>query len=339
MDTEQKTEEVKSPLPVSITPELVKLKINTEIIKHKLTLPDLQKRSLAMVKNRDSLPIAKVLLADIKKVKDLAEVIHEKEKKPYLLGGRAVDAGRKLIFDEATRIEGMVKPWYDKELAAVADETRLANLKIATDSAIQKGIEDNVITFSNMVVSAITRKELTAVESRINLEKSPSMAKKYGDFHQQAIDRYDFVLLPIIKDQKIKVDELEELNRQLIDAEANNDPDKMDEINEKVDEKSNEILQNHAVLQEMAINQDSFPIIEATEVLPEFKTKRTNYSMEIADVEVAWKKARHLLLFEVNKEAAKIVLDELKRDGKFEGKDEVIVDGIKYIATRVREAL
>lgn len=326
-------------LPVPITPELVRLKINTEIIKHKLTLPDLQNRGLAIVKNRDSLPIAKVLLSDLKKVKDLAEEIHEKEKKPYLLGGRAVDAGRKLVFDEATRIEGMVKPWYDKELAAVAEETRLANLKIAQDTAILKGIEDNVIMFSNLVVAAITRKALTEVESRINLEKSPSRATKYGEHHAKAIERYDTVLLPIIRDQKKKVDELEELNRKLLEAEANNDPDSMDILMEKVDEKSNEILQNHAVIQEAALNQDSFPVQHAMEVLPDFKTKRTNYSMEIADIEVAWKKARHLLEFSVNKEEAKKVLEELKGKNAFEGKDEVIVDGIKYIATRVREAL
>lgn len=339
MTTEQPIEPLKSSVPVLITPELVKLKINTEIIKHKLTLPDLENRGLTIVKNRDSLQIAKVLLDDLKKVDDLAESIREKEKKPFLEGGRACDAGGKLVFSQTERIRGMFKPWYDKELAAVADETRLQKLKIAQDAAISKGIEDNVITFSNMVVAANTKKALSLVESRINLEKSPSMAKKYGDFHAKAIERYDSILLPIIKDQKVKVDEMERLTGEISTAEANNDPDKMDELIARQDELGNEMLQNHAVLQEAVLNQESFPVVEATEILPEFKTKRTNYSMEIADLAVALKKVPHLLDIQVDKVAAKVVLEGLKEKKAFEGKDEVIVDGIKYIATRVREAL
>jgi len=128
------------------------------------------------------------------------------------------------------------------------------------------------------------------------------------------------VLIPIIKDQKTKVEQLEGLNVKLLEAEVNNDPDSMDLLNEKIDGISNEILQNHAVIQEAALNQDSFPITEAMEVLPDFKVKRTNYSMEIADVEVALKKARDLLEISINKEAAKVVLEELKKENAFEGK-------------------
>lgn len=339
MDTEQKIEEVKSPLPVLISPQLVQLKINGELTKKKLSVIDLEQRALKLVKNEDNLKIMADLLKDLKSIDDLAEEVHKKVKAPYWDAGKACDAGKKLVLDATAAIRGTFQPQYDKLLKDVADRKKKADLKIATDAGIQKGIEDNVITFSNMVVNAITRKALTEVESRINLEKSPNRATKYGEFHQKAIERYDAVLLPIIKDQKAKVEVLEGLNKRLLEAEANNDPDSMDVLMEKIDDVSNEILQNHAVLQEAALNQDSFPVIEATEVLPEFKTKRTNYSMEIADVEVAFKKARKLLEFAVNKEEAKKVLEELKGKNAFEGKDEVIVDGIKYIATRVREAL
>lgn len=332
-------EKAKAELSVLISPDLVKLKINVELTKQKLSLPDLEKRALGMVINEDNLKPMADLLKDLKSVDDVAETIFSTIKKPYWDAGKACDAGKKLVLDQTIRIRGMFKVGYDKLLKDVDDRKKKADLKIATDAGILKGIEDNVINFSNMVVSAITRKALTAVESRINLEKSPSMAKKYGDFHQQAIDRYDFVLLPIIKDQKTKVDELEELNRKLLEAEANNDPDSMDILMEKLDEKSNEILQNHAVIQEAALNQDSFPVVEATEVLPSFKVKRTNFSFEIADLEVAIKKARGLLDITVNNAAAREVLEGLKGKNAFEGKDEVIVDGIKYIATRVREAL
>ena len=162
---------------------------------------------------------------------------------------------------------------------------------------------------------------------------------KYGEFHAQAIARYDSVLLPIIKDQKVKIEELEKINVQILEAEKANDPDKMDELIAQADVKSNEILQNHSLVQEAALNQDSFPVVEATEVVPGVKTKRTNYSFEIHDVEVAWKKVRPMLEISINKEVAKRVLDSLKAENAFEGKDFVIVDGIKYIATRTMEAL
>lgn len=339
MNTEQQTEEKKPELPVLITDKLVELKINGELMKQKLNLPDLQKRALEVVKNEDNLKVMADLLADLKKVDDLADDTFTKVKAPYWAAGKACDAGKKLVLDQTARIRGMFKGDYDRLLKAVADKKKAADLKIVTDAAILKGIEDNVITFSNMVIAAIDRKGLTAVESRINLEKSPSMAKKYGEFHQKAIERYDSVLLPIIKDQKVKVEELERLNKQVLEAEANNDPDRMDALNEEIDAKSNEILQNHALIQEAALNQDSFSVVEGTEVLPDFKVKRTNYSIEIADVDVALKKVPGLLEITINKEACKPILESLKKDGAFDGKDEVIVCGIKYIATRVRGTL
>ncbi len=339
MTTEQKTEEVKSNLPVLISPQLVQLKINGELNTKKLSVVDVERKALKLVKNEDNLKEMADLLKDLKAIDDTAEEIHKKVKQPYWDAGKACDAGKKLVLDATAAIRGTFEPQYKKLLDDIATRKRQADLKISQEAAILKGIEDNLITFSNMVIAAADKKALLAVESRINLEKSPSMQKKYGDHHQKAIERYDLVLLPIIRDQKKKVEELERLNEALLLAEANNDPDKMDELLEKVDEKSNEILQNHAMIQEAALNQDSFPVIEATEVLPEFKVKRTNYSIEIADVEVALKKSRHLLEISINKETAKVVLEGLKDKKLFEGKDEIVIDGIKYIATRVREAL
>lgn len=339
MDAEQKTEEVKSTLPVLITPQLLQLKINGELSKQKLSMVELERRALSLVKNEDNLKLMADMLKDLKTIDDLAETVHKNVKQPYWDAGKACDAGKKLVLDSTAAIRATFEPQYKKLLDGIATRKRLSDAKIATDAGILKAIEDNVIAFSNMVVAATTLKALSAAESRINLEKSPSMRKKYGEFDQKAVDRYDAVLIPIIRDQKKKVEELEDLNRKLLEAEANNDPDSMDILMEKVDEKSNEILQNHAVIQEAALIQDSFPVVEATEVLPSFKVKRTNFSFEIADLEVAIKKARGLLDITVNNVAAREVLEGLKGKNAFEGKDEVIVDGIKYIATRVREAL
>lgn len=339
MSDEQNTGESKAPAPVVISKELVNLKINTEVAKKKISLVELENRALKLVKNEDHLIEMKQLLKELDAVDDLAEEQHKKIKKPYLDGSRACDAGKKLVLDITSKIRDSFKGDYDQLLDGIAVRARLAAEKQVQDEAIVRGIENNVIMFSNMVVAAVYRKDLLAVEGRINLEKSPSMQKKYGEFHAQAIARYDAVLIPIIKDQKTKVESLEKLNEELTAAEANNDPDKMDELIKKVDVVSNSILQNHALVQEAALNQESFPVMEALEVLPGFKVTRTNYSIEIADIAVALKKAPELLDITVNKERAKMVLDSLKKDGSFHGKDEIILNGIKYIATKVREAL
>jgi hypothetical protein len=327
------------PALLTLTPEGVQLKINTEVTKHRLSLPDLEKRALKLVKNEDHIKEMKAIIDDLKKIDDLAEKVHTTTKKPYLDGGRACDAGKKLVLSETERIRGMFQADYARLLKAINDRAVAAAAKKAKDEAILAGIDANLITFSNMVIAAITKKALSDVESRINLEKSPSRVTKYGEFHARAIERYDSVLLPIIRDQKVKVEELERINVQILEAEAANDPDKMDELIAKADVVSNEMLQNHSLVQEAALNQDSFPVIEATEILPGVKTKRTNYTMEIFDVDMALKKVPHLLEISINKEAAKEVLAALKEKGAFEGKDIVIQDGIKYIATRTMEAI
>jgi hypothetical protein len=227
-----------------------------------------------------------------------------------------------------------LKAKYELLLAAIASRKRVAEEKRASDLAILKGIEDNVIDFSNKIVQAVTRKQLTDVESLINLEKSPSRAKKYGEFHEKAVQRYEEVLIPIIKDQKKKVEQIEALNKQVEQAEKDNDPEKMDALTEKIDDLSNEMLQNQATVQESALNQAPIELSQAEEVFPEIRTKRTNYSFEIVDVDTAFKKAKNLLEISLNKEAVKIVLNTLKETGAFDDKDEVVVNGIKYIATK-----
>jgi hypothetical protein len=327
------------PALVKLTPEAVQLKINTEVTKSKLSLPDLEKRALNLVKNEDHVKEMQAILDDLKKVDDLAESVHKLTKKPYLDGGRACDAGKTLVLTETQRIRGMFQADYTRLLKAINDRTVAAAAKKVKDEAILKGIDDNLMLFSNKVIAAITKKELLIVEAQINLEKSPSRAAKYGEFHARAVERFDSVLLPIIRDQKTKLEEMAKLNGEIQAAEDANDPDKMDELIARQDEISNQVLQNHALVQDKLLNQEAFPVIHAEEVLPGVKTKRTNYTYEIADLDVALKKSRDLLEFTIDKTKAKLVKDKLVDDGHFKDKDEVIVDGIRYIANKTMEAL
>lgn len=326
--------ENKSNLPVLVTSQAVVLKINVELVKKKITVESVQKEVAGIEMNEDHLQEMADSLKKLDEIDKTAETVHKITKAPYWDAGKAVDAGKNLVLKMTADIRGPLKAKYDQLLAGIALRRKEAEEKRAAELAILKGIEDNVIDFSNKIVQAVTRKQLTDVESLINLEKSPSRSKKYGDFHQKAIERYDQVLIPIIKDQKVKVEQIEALNKQLEEAEKNNDPEKMDELNEKVDLLSNEILQNQAIVQESALNQAPIESSIAEEVFPDIRTKRTNYSFEIVDVDLAFKKAKNLLEISLNKEAVKIVLNTLKDTGAFDDKDEVVVNGIKYIATK-----
>jgi hypothetical protein len=331
-------EEQKTEIPALITAGAVQLRMTAEVAKSQLTLPELEKRALAIVRNRDSLKIAADLLKDIETGEELAEGAFKEVKQPFWDAGKACDAGKKLVFGEFDRIKGMVLGWYSKELATLAEEKRQADVKAAQKKAILKDIQDKMFNFSNLIIAAVTKKQLTDVESRINLERSASRAKKYGDYHALAVERFDS-LLPIIRNLKVTVEALEKLKVERLETMATDQIQKVDELNVRIVEKSTEILRNHGLVQASTLRQDNLPVLEAEEIFPDFKTNRTNYSYEIANVDLALKRSRDLLEIVVDKKACKIIKDKLVAEGAFVGKDEVIYNGIKFIATRDREAL
>lgn len=335
---EAKIEETKSNVPGLMTPQLMELKINNEVAKSKKSISDLEVRALNLVKNEDTLKDMRSLLDDIDEMEGIAEDTHKILKKPYIEGGKAADEGKKLVLENLERIRGMIKPDYDKILAVVDTRKRNAAEKERQDKAIKKGIEDTAASFIKRIAEAASRKELLDVERLINLEKSPSKVKKYGDFHSIAIKRYDEVLMPVIKSQKIKVAKLTMLHGELEEAASDSETEEVDKLKGSIEVISEEMRQNQAVAGDI-LNQEFFQVEEVEEMLPEIRTKRTDISFELVDAALALKKAPALLTIELNNKALRKVAAQLKKDGAFEGKDELIVDGIKYIITRQREAL
>jgi hypothetical protein len=339
MAVEQINEEPKTDAQAPMTPLLMELKINTEVANRNLNLADLEKRALAIVKNEDSLKDMAILIEDFDKIEDIAEDTFKTAKKPYSDAAKACDDGKKLFFENLERIRGMVEPDYAKLLEAVQERKRLAAIKEAQDKAIKKGIEDTVAGFAQRIVSAANREELTAIERLINLEKGPSRTKKYGDFHEMAIKRYDEVLIPIIQSQKTKLGRLKLLHGALEEAKSDSEVAEVTKLEEEIGTISQDIRQNQAAAEDI-LTQEFFPVVEEVqEVLPDVRTKRTDISFELADMVVALKKVPELLTIELNKKEVRKIGQKLKKAGAFEGKKELIVDGIKYIVTRKMEAL
>lgn len=332
-------EDNKTELPVLMTPAAMEVKINTAVAPRKLSIAGLETRALQLVKNEDNIKEMAALLKDIDDMENIATETHKTTKKPYADAAKACDDGKKLVFEHTDRIRDMVKPDYDRILADIDARKRKAALKEAQDKAIMKGIEDTVTGFAKLIVAAANLKDLSDIERRINLEKSPSREKKYGDFFSQAKKQFDEVLLPIIRNQKTKLKLLTALHGELEEAVSDSEEAEVGRLQETIGEVSLQIKENQASAGDILLVKEFLPAVEAQEVLPEIRTKRTDISYEIADAAVALKKVPELLTITVNNKEAKKVAAKLKEQGAFEGKDEVIIDGIKYIITRRREAL
>jgi hypothetical protein len=313
----------------AITPDAAKQKLSIALTKATYSIQSLQDEADSLVFNEDQENIDKMksFLEKGKKMTKTIEEEHKVIKEPYLEGGRACDTAKKDMTQSVMDVISPVQNKYTDICNKIDREKRDKEAKEAEEKRIKDGIESNVLSFSQQIAACATKKELNDVERLINLEKSPTRSSKYGDHHQKAIDRYNEVLIPILKDQKTKIEEKEKLEEEL---RKTDDPEKYDEVKEKLEQKENEIVQNQVRVQEDALKQESEAVIEAEVILPTVKTSRVDMSCEIVDVSQAFKKCPELLNIELKLADAKKLGNTLKEAGAFGDKDEIIVNGIKY---------
>lgn len=317
--------------PKSISLEVAKAEINVALTQQNMFIQKLQDEADALVFNEDNLQAIADFIKKVKKAEGVVADKHEEIKRPFLESGRNCDAAKNAILSSTSVIKNGVSEKYTKLCTDIQkrkdDEAREEQRK----RGILQGIENNVIDFSNRIARCETNEELLAIERIINVQKSPSSAGKYGEFHTQAIAKYDEVLKPILKDQKEKVKEKERIAAELKEAERLNDAAKADELKARQEVVNEEIQYNQVKVQEAAINQTPIYVpTYAKEVFPEVKARRTTWEIELVDKKDAIKKAPELLDISLNKEAAKLVLKTLKDSGSLDGKKELILNGIKY---------
>lgn len=319
-----------------ISVDAAKAKISVALTRLGIVVQSFHTRAAEVERNEEpeSLERASKILADKRAAIKAAEDAHKEGKKPFLEAGKAYDVAKnetiKLIEQSCAELES----WYNETMAAIERKKRDAEEKRARDTKIKNGIESNVLEFSTRIAACKTRKELVDVERLINLEKAQSRSAKYGEWHEFAIARFNEVLLPIIREQKIKVEEFERLEAEIALASSENNPQRIDELKEKLDEKENEILHNQVKVQEQALNM-VVPVSEyAEEVLPDIKKTGSTVVCEIVDEQVVYKKRRELLSVELKVSDAKKLAATLREEGAFDGKDEIIVDGIKFTIER-----
>lgn len=314
----------------AITQETVLAKMNIALTKKQLSVQKLQDEADALEFTEENIPVISAYLAKLASIDKVTEETHKELKQPYLDGGRVVDGAKNSNFALTLAIRTPVKGKFDKLCAEVERKKKEAKDAADKQAAILAGIENNVIGFSAKIAACTTNDELLGVERLINLEKSESRAEKYGEFHKQAIAKYDEVLKPILKDQKDKIQKKEDLNKELVEAEKNNDVEKMDVLIEKIDIVTDEIINNQVKVQEAAlVNASIYFVPVAEEVFADTKSRRS-YTIEIDNEKEALKKSKDLLEITINKDAANVVLKTLKDTDAFKDKPVVVLNGIKY---------
>lgn len=312
-----------------VTSEAAKQKMIIALTKVSISTQKMQDEADSLVFNEDqeNLEAIRSFIEKSKKAEKAVEEEHKTGKEPFLSAGRAWDTARKDLLLIIGNVKTQVVDKYTKLCNEIDRKKRVEEQKREREKQIAAQIEANILTFSRQIADCTTKKELTKVESLINLEKSESRASKYGDLHAKAIERFNEVLLPIIRDQKTKIEEKEKLEQEL---KTTTDPEKFDELKEKLEEKENEILQNKVEVQENALNPVQADPIEPEYIAPSIKVKRHDIVPEIVDINLAFKKQRDLLKIELKVAEAKKIGEILKSAGAFGDKDEIIVDGIKY---------
>lgn len=313
----------------AITSDVAKQKFGIALTKATLSFQSMQNEADGLVFNEDQENLNKiaVFLNKAKKYEKTVEDEHKVIKEPYLEGGRACDTAKKDMLLAIGAVKNPIQEKYTALCNKIDRDNREREEKERLERSILEGIESNVLTFSQQIAACTTRQELNNVERMINLEKSPTRAAKYGDHHKKAIDRFDEVLLPILKDQKKKVDEKEKIEAELLKAD---DAEKHDELKQKLEEKQNEIIQNQVKVQEQALSQSPVATMEPEIISTEVKVKRTDIVPEIIDLALVFKKTPELLNIELKTLEAKKRGQMFRDAGSFDGKDELIVNGIKY---------
>lgn len=311
--------------PVSV--EGSKQKMLVELTKIGYVLQAYHDRKANLVLSEENLEEVQAFLTDGKTMKNLTEETHKVVKKPFWDSGKNCDSAKNEIISTIDLAYNPVNEWYQKICKEIDKRTRDEEARIANHERIVKQVEADVLEFSGKIAACTTRQQLNDIERIINLEKSPSRATKYGELHQKAIDRYDVVLLPILKDQKKQIEEKEALEKELAKVD---DPAKHEEISKKIEQKENDILQNQVKVQEQAINQQSFSVPTHEMILPSVTKGGSSFICEIVDEKKAFQKQRHLLNIELKLKDAQKLASTLRAAGSFGESDELIVDGIKF---------
>lgn len=308
--------------PVSLTPEIVRSKMQIVLTKTEQSIQALHDKKKELVFNEDNLEVIKNYLDGCRKINKTVEDERTKMKEPYLQGGRTVDAGAKLISVEVDGLIADVDKQYQKLCKEVAEKQRLAEVEKQRVATIRSHMDNFKLDYSTKIAGAKTSAELTSIERLVNLETGNKT--KYAEFLEEFVNDCK-AIRSLITAQKSTVRDLEDLERRAALASENGSDEEILEAMEQKEVLEARISENKVVIQETATAQatNATPV-EPEMILPEIpKGGRKLWKYEVLD----WKAAEKagLTLTVINEAKVKEILAD-KRDKE----TEVTENGIRY---------
>lgn len=308
-----------------LTPEIVRSKLQIALTRVEKTIQNFHDREATLVYNEDCLEEIKEFIEDIKEAKRLVDAERKRLKEPSLIEGRNIDAGAKLVDGQLDEVLAKANIPYQKLCAEVERKRIEAEKEKQRVAAIREQMNSFKSTYAVKISDAKTSQELVALERMINLETANK--NRYQEFLQEFADDCR-AIRSLLADQKIKVRELEELERKANLAAENGSDEEILQIMEKKEAVEAQIAEKKVNIQEEALKQATTPTETATVIIPMIpKGGRKLWRYEVVD----WKAAQKAGL-------TKLVIDEEKVDARLkeirESETELTENGIRYFMER-----
>jgi hypothetical protein len=316
----------------TITPELVKSKLQIALTKAEQSVQGLNNAEAELVYNEDNLDRIAKFIENCKAAEKVVETERVKFKEPYLQACRAVDDGAKLLSSELSTVRSKAHTQYTKICTEVERKRQEALKEAARKKGIQDAMDEFKMTYSTKIADAKTSQELVEIERRINVEALNQ--NKYQEFLEDFKEDCK-AIRSLLTAQKVKVRELEALEKEAEESLKNGSDEKFLELQDKKEALEAQISENKVVVQETAVNQASNAApIEPEIVLPEIKGARRTWDFEVTDLAALYKKAPHLVTLEANKEKIKEIIKTKIADGETKNVSEIPMFGgvLKLVA-------
>lgn len=308
-----------------LTPEVVKSKLQIALTRVQKTIQNFHDREAMLVYNEDCLKEVKEFIEDIKEAKRLVDAERKRLKEPSLIESRNVDAGAKLVDSQLDEVLAKANVPYQKLCAEVERKRIESEKEKQRVDAIREQMNNFKSTYAVKISDAKTSQELVALERLINLETANK--NRYQEFLQEFADDCR-AIRSLLADQKIKVRELEELDRKANLAAENGSDEEILQIMEKKELVEAQISEKRVNIQEEALKQATSPTETATVIIPMIpKGGRKLWRYEIVD-EKAANKAGFMKLVP-NEEKINERLKEIR-----ESETETTENGIRYYIKR-----
>lgn len=331
METQEQTPQnevaVKNEVGTSVvTQEIINARFAKELTA--LKYEDALQKFTAYKITPDNLPEAQDKMKKVRAFLRSLGAIKDAGKRPALEECRFWDNAYKNVLVPLEKVLSEKDKALQEVTNKIAEENRQREKERQRVADIEKDIDNTLLDYSLKIANAKDNPTLVTIEKMLGSLKGNK--SRFQEFLPKFVDRCG-ELTPLIKKQKEVIKELEELEKQRLQAEKDQDDRKLLELQEKQEVANNTFEENKIVVQETAISAAIRPDIQvATPIPTEIKYRRQSWKWEVKDIKTLAKKAPHLVIQMPDEEKIDDLLKAKKADGSLKDIDELDYMGIRF---------